>query len=348
MKKILKKHEISSLKKVCLLSLITCSFTTVKADIVQYFPESFQENLRATLDLSTRISHNDDTNNNHYQHVAGLDLHKVFSNDTGDWATLRAQLYVLRQENGPGGAAHPFLEGADDWELQPRILDVNFTSLGKHIPNIRIGHFEVPFGLEHLINTNGTLHDFRHAQNIGKVKPDWGIALNDDFANWEYEVGITRGTGIEYHSKGDPYIIAGRIGSARDRNFVIGASFADINNTRPVVGNSIGERERYGFDVQYYYDLFGALAEVSWGENNDGSDIRHTILELNWRSPGEKWFIWAQGIHEEADSAANQTESLGHYGIRFAPDSHWAFSAMWSHSYQTDGDTYAAQVRYRF
>ena len=169
--------------------------------------------------------------------------------------------------------------------------------------------------------------------------------MNDDFANWEYEVGVTRGTGIEYHSKGDPYIIAGRIGTPRDRNFVIGASFADIHGTRPVVG--VGERERYGFDIQYYYDLFGALAEVSWGDNA-GTDIRHTILELNWRSPGEKWFIWAQGIHQEEDTVNNQTASIGNYGVRFAPDSHWALSAMWSHNYETDGDTYSAQLRYRF
>lgn len=157
---------------------MSCLFASNShADLVKYFPESFQENLRATLDLSTRISHNDDTNNNHHLHVAGLDLHKVFSNDTGDWATVRAQLYLLRQENGPGGPAHPFLEGSDDWELQPRFLDVNFTALGEYIPNVRIGHFEVPYGLEQIINTNGTLLDYRHPQNIGRVKPDWGVTL---------------------------------------------------------------------------------------------------------------------------------------------------------------------------
>ena len=334
----------SSLKRACLLGMACLVASNSHADLVKYFPESLQENLRATLDLSTRITHNDDANNNHHLHVAGLDLHKVFSNSTGDWATVRAQLYLLRQENGPGGPAHPFLEGSDDWELQPRFLDVNFTALGEYIPNVRIGHFEVPYGLEQIINTNGTLLDYRHPQNIGRVKPDWGVTLNDVFDQWEYEVALSRGTGIEYHSNGDPYIFSGRIGTAQDKNFVIGASFANIKNNTTY---GVGERERYGIDIMYYYDLFGALAEVSWGDNN-GTDIRHTILELNWRTPGEKWFIWAQGIHQQEDSAANQTESLGHYGVRFAPDSHWALSAMWTHSYQNDTDTYAAQVRYRF
>ena len=134
MKNNLDTLNLSSIKKACLLGMASIAASTSHADLVDYFPESLQDNLRATLDLSTRINHNDDTNNNHYWHVAGLDMHKIFSNDTGDWATVRAQLYVVKQENGPGGAAHPFLEGPDDWELQPRIFDVNFTALGEYSP----------------------------------------------------------------------------------------------------------------------------------------------------------------------------------------------------------------------
>ena len=321
---------------------------SAQADLVDMFPESFQDNLRATLDLSTRYTHDDNkTGGQHWWHVAGLDMHKIFSNEGGDWATLRTQLYVVRQENGVGGAAHPFLDGPDDWELQPRIVDINFTNLGDNLPNVRVGHFEVPYGLEHLINTNGTLHDFRHPQNIGKVKPDWGIAINDDFQNWEYEIALTRGTGIEYHSKGDPYIFAGRIGTPRDRNFVLGASFADIHSTRPVVG--VGERERYGLDAQYFFGLWSVLGEISWGDNA-GTDIRHSIYELNFRTPSEKIFVWAQGIHQTVDSATGwmQNTSLGNFGVRYAPDSHWALSGMWTHDYEADNDIIKAQLRYRF
>ena len=135
---------------------------------------------------------------------------------------------------------------------------------------------------------------------------------------------MNRGTGIEYHSNGNPYIFSGRVGTAQDRNFVVGASFANIRNNTTY---GVGERDRYGIDIMYYYELFGALAEISWGDNN-GTDIRHTILELNWRNPSKKLSVWAQGIHQVKDYAANQTECLGHYGVRYAPDSHWALSAV--------------------
>ena len=61
----------SLLKKACLMGIATLVASSSHADLVEYFPASFQENLRATLDLSTRITHNDDTNNNHHRSWLG-------------------------------------------------------------------------------------------------------------------------------------------------------------------------------------------------------------------------------------------------------------------------------------
>ncbi len=68
--------------------------------------------------------------------------------------------------------------------------------LGK--PRVRIGHFEIPYGIEHAINTNGTLRNYRHSANLG-IKADWGLAINGETTSFEYEVSASRGSAQSLH-----------------------------------------------------------------------------------------------------------------------------------------------------
>lgn len=176
-------------------------------------------NLRLTLDLSSRISLSTRRGKVGTEHVIGLDLHKVFSDAEGDWGTLRLQPYLTRIDNLNQRPA--FFEDDDDWELVFRFCDFNFTRIGRGRFNIRMGHFEVPYGLEHLLDTNGTLRQFIPGRNLG-LKADWGVSINGVFPQFEYEVALTRGTGNEFFHRGEPFALAGRIGTPRDRNFVLG------------------------------------------------------------------------------------------------------------------------------
>ena len=135
------------------------------------------ENLRMTVDLSSRIGLTRG-GGTAYQHVIGLDSHKVISGEGGDWGTVVMQGYLTRIDNQ---AQHPpFFDGADDTQFVYRIVNLNLTRYGRGRFNVRVGHFEIPFGLEHVINTNGTLRDFMHGPNLG-VKADWGAGVNGSF-----------------------------------------------------------------------------------------------------------------------------------------------------------------------
>ena len=61
----------------------------------------------------------------------------------------------------------PFADGPNDWEFWHVSGDGRF--------NIKMGHFEMPYGIEHTINSNGTLRQF--STNLG-TKVDWGVTFN--------------------------------------------------------------------------------------------------------------------------------------------------------------------------
>ena len=300
---------------------------------------ALEDNLRSSLDLSTRVTTKEESDTTDLTHFMGLDAHKVFTSEEGDWATLVAQAYLIRKDPDAG---------SPDWIFTTRMLNLNVTGL-KHVnedlPNIRFGHYEIPFGLEHMINTNGTLHDFIHMSNLG-LKPDWGIFLNDDFQKWEYEVGLSRGTGMHYRRSGDPYAVSGRIGTPRDENIVLGASFFHGEL-------SSGKRVRYGVDAQRYIDAFGLLTDLSVGENEDAS-VFNALVEANWRNPTESWFLYAQGTRFSTEKTSGwEKPASGSLGLRYAPDLHWSFSAQCKKDLDAIGSTpkdtiLNLQLRYRF
>lgn len=114
--------------------------------------QSLFENSRAIIDLSSRFSAKIDGDGESFTHFVGLDTHNLFSDEKGDWATYVGQI---------------------DWSLTTRMLKLNVNLLGRIIdgaPNVRVGHYEIPFGLDHLINTNGTLHNFKNLAGIPKSR----------------------------------------------------------------------------------------------------------------------------------------------------------------------------------
>lgn len=312
--------------------------------------ESFGENLRVTLDLSTRVLYNTNTQRNFYAQFIGLDVHKVFTGPDGDMGTLLLQPYLTRLDDF---VAHPgFYESGDDWELVYRIFNFNYTGLSRGGFNIRVGHMEIPFGLEHVVNTNGTLRDYIHGRNMG-VKADWGVSLNGELPSYEYEVALTRGSGNEYSSRGDPFIFAGRIGTPRAKSLSFGLSAMHGKTQSAAETDNTIERTRFGVDVIWETGPFTVLSEFSFGDNQ-GTDLYNTIFEIDWHNDDETWLIYNQFQIFGTDFATGWDDNIINiFGIRWAPDSHWALSAQWSQDLSTFGAApekavLSAQLRYRF
>lgn len=309
------------------------------------------DNFRLTLDLSSRAIIPNGSESAGYLNAIGLDLHKVFSGDDRDWGTLVVQLYLTRIDDLQ---RRPFFfDGEDDWELVTRVTNFNFTGLSKGEFNIRVGHFEVPFGLEIPTYSNGTIRQLLNTKNLG-LKADWGISFNGELDDFLYEISLTRGSGVHYISEGAPFAIAGRIGTGKNLDLFTptpgwGLSFlyGDILGPKGTT-----ERFRIGIDGRAYYGPFGIMGELSAGED-EGQSVAAGLAELNWQNPEETLVAYLQTRSLFFDDKNWEKEIGLATGVRLVPDSHWALSGQVERELVTRGDQspltlFTLQVRYRF
>ena len=315
------------------------------------FPEIFQSNLRFAVDSSERGIYHTESDEYSRVEALGFDMHKVISNEAGDVGTLLLQGYLTHIDNL---SPHPpFFDKNTDTEFVFRIFNFNYKLLPRDQLNIRIGHFEIPFGLEQVINTNGTLRDYIHGPNIG-VKADWGISANGSLAMFEYEVAATRGSGNSWKNKGDPYLYSGRIGTYSSNNIAVGLSFlsGEVNPEGLVINPK--KRDRVGIDLQWYINSFALLAEYSLGETG-GVDTQSSLLEINTTGTNESWLTFLQWINLVTDrvNGSKSRSSVLKLGNMWDISSRWDISAQFSHDLEKDTgllrtNVFAAQVRYRF
>ncbi len=309
-----------------LLLLLLTAWQTAPAhgdEIRHTAPErAWSDNLRWSLDASTQQRLNLDSDQWLDQYVIGLDLHKVVSNDRRDIGTLILQPYVVWLPEDR--ARPPFFDGKEA-TLTWRIANFNLRVLPRGRLNVRLGHFEYPFGLEHDINTNGTLRQYSNGVNLGG-KADWGISANGLLSGWQYEVALTRGSGQEYHRRNDPYVFSARIGTPTERNLAVGVSAFQGDVLTP---SGLVERDRYGADLRWSAGPLQLLAEVSTGTDFDDR-VRNRLAELNWTNSFESLLAYAQHRRHTVSAAAGRRgmETNG-IGIRWLINNKFTLAAQY-------------------
>lgn len=306
--------------------------------------DSWTDNLRWKFDVSGR-GFFDDSGYLKSLGFFGLDLHKVFTSGDRDIATMLFQPYLTRANDLV--PTPPVFDGPDDWELIWRIANVNLKLRQDGALNLRVGHFELPYGLEQTINTNGTLRDYTHGGNFG-LKADWGATLNGDLAELEYEFAWSRGSGNEYRDDGGPGVLSGRLGTPRDSAEVFGLSFVDGEFQTP---GGLLPRTRFGLDAQIYRGPMGFFAELSTGKDNDSVDITRGLGEVNWRNPEETVLAWVQLVGTDQDRNTGLNSLMG---VRWEPATGWSLSTQYGQVLEPlqDGGgrpgSLTLQLRYRF
>ncbi len=304
-------------------------------------------NLRLTLDLATRFTWDDTRDEAANTSFVGVDLLHVFSGSSGDRATLTVQGFFTHAD--ASSVVPQPREEAGEWFLEYRILNLNINLLDQSRLNLRLGHFELPFGLEQNINTNGTLRQFSHVANLG-FKTDWGASLNGILHGVDYEVGLTRGSGNEWLNRERPWIVSGRLGVKPKAGLSVGvAGFSgevlDINTTV--------RRERLGLDVEQELGPLTLLGEVSLGHDED-REVFNTLAEVNWRTRHEDLLVYLQHRFFDIDTPNQDDPATGFaFGARWIASTHWALSAAVEQD--TDqpagsarGRRWMMQARYRF
>lgn len=265
------------------------------------------DNLRWSLDASARLNNNIAANNTSRIYAFGLDTHKVFTSSYGNVGYAVGQVYFTKLSNQ---IPYPWMfDSENDSKFVIREAHVNYTASPKWLPNIRLGHFTLPFGLEESIDTNGRLLDYYHGKNLG-TKLDWGIGLNKVLTQVQYNISYTLGGKDEPKTIDDSYVFSGRIGSLSHYDFIIGLSFlnAKIDNI---------QRKRLAIDWQYYWQTWGLLAEFAFGKDDKFEQKwrkeKYSLVELNKTMINEQLKLYGQYIFRdrEGESTNHQLVNVG-------------------------------------
>ena len=318
-------------------------FGTEEVQFPQGWGDSVKNDVRFRWDFSMRGVHSAGVERTGFLNAVGADFHKVFSSASGDIGTLRLQGYALRADGLP--ATPPFFDSAHDWEWTYRFFDFNYTRYAPKGVNFRLGHFEVPYGLEQTQNTNGTLRDYFSKTNLG-IKADWGVTVNGQLPDYEYEIGLSRGSGNLYRDLEENYIFAGRAGTPREENLSVGASFMTANLP---AGDGFTRRDRVGLDAVWTLPMITVLAEANVGKN-DADDLTTGMVEVNCTTPDEYGLAYAQLFQTDTEGDDKVWATLGtqrHVGDGFV------LSAQWSVDLDAlegadRSEAFLFQLRYRF
>lgn len=336
------------------------------------FLDSFDENLRFSFDFVSRVETTSKRGEAAFVNAIGLDIHKVFSDDEGDIGTLLMQPYIVRRDNQ---YSRLFVMNNDDAAIiELHDFYFNLTRYGRGQTNFKVGHFDVPFGLEPNVDTHFTLRQLIPLHDAG-FKKDWGVSLNGTPPEFDYEISLSRGTGPDLNNHGhDTYLAAGRIGTPANENFTFGLSalYGEVHDRHgthrvdeaPPAGYRDREIEewvrrfRVGADATWILGQYTLRSEISGGQDFD-QDVANMLGELMWTTPDEEFSAYIQGVYLAQDGFLGWTEDIkSRLGIVWKINETITVSAQWIHEFQTyineergphsHEDSYTLQFRMRF
>ena len=291
-------------------------------------------NQRLSYDFSNRLVYNEGTDEWGNVSAFGIDYHNVVNDEVKDIGTLTMQSYLTRIDNlNP----HPVFDDDDDWKLVTRIFNFNYTGLGKNLPNIKLGHLELPYGIEYRINTNGTLQQYSHGMSLGP-KADWGVSINKQTAVVDYEFSLTTGGGQSLTADHNSFVFTGYLGTPSHHNIHYGIS---VNRSRI----NLIERENIAMDIAYYTGVVGILAEYELGKFQNQSH-KQWFVEMNSISNDEQWLAYVQLRYKTSQGNTLRRDVI--LGSRYQFSRRLAMSAQLTHLFEQDNQQLSGQLRWRF
>ncbi len=300
----------------------------------------------AAIDLSTRYQ-SSSVGDSGFLNFVGLDLSKDFGNATGDTGELLMQVYVASASNlqrVPG-----FFDSPDDTPIQFRNFYFKYKGINRGQTQVKVGHFELPFGLEFRNDTNATLLQYGNQFDPG-IKVDWGVSVQGNISNYVYEVALTRGSGNEWKDSGSPYLISGRVGSSEMENIEYGFSWLTGRVSNPA--GAVSNRDRIGIDISWFYRNFSLLGQYYVGKN-DEITVERALIEANVNYGFDEWLAYGRWQNYSMEQQRDDDRNWFALGVRWEPDARWLLES----EYRRDIDAFTggikdrvfrSQIRYRF
>lgn len=212
----------------------------------------FAQSLQLSAGFDSRYKKSNGEPNTFELHGAFLNLRKVFSDELGDRLILVTQYdfednfreshfyYTYAQLKGP---------------------------LGKI--NLRVGRYVLPFGLLTYYDTERLLLQTLEKRSLG-IKTDVGARVFGYVGDLDYSLSLSNGVGRYWKDIDDNKLILARAGLTFEESrfglsYLNGKTFTPVTREFPV--ESYLYKERFGFDVQQYVDLFTIRGELIYGRD---------------------------------------------------------------------------------
>lgn len=274
----------------------------------------------------------------------GFEFLKKFSNEKGDWGSFLIQTRLVRYDRqsmtmNSTKMTPAHVDGMHDWELEFHDAYFKYGGPFKGKFNVRVGHFDVPFGLEQIVDTHSSLIQVMSMRNVG-FKKDWGVSVGGQLPEMDYEFALTRGTGVEYRNRGENYLVSGRIGTPVDRNFCIGFSglYGQVIDDMGVMrGMKMGmpstwfgsttkpkeeiiRRSRVGLDGIYLLGPYTFKGELSYGEDED-QEVLNSLFEIDYLFPDSdgrlEAIVQVQNSHQEITASGSDDDTFLTFGLNY-------------------------------
>lgn len=277
----------------------------------------------------------------------GFILFGTFSGPKGQIGDMNVQFrtaYYSNQFASGERMGREYTEKLDDFEVELHNAYLRLRALPPML-NVRVGHFYVPYGLQPWIDTHGTLLQ-SPAMEFSGLDRDWGVALEGQDDKLEYQLGLTRGSGMEYFERGNNFALAGKISTPRigqhlndwlGISFLIGRifdpmaverlrDFAMDEKKEKFKGNII-ERWRAGIDGQKIVGPARIRFEISGGEDARKESVLGEFIEVKYALGKEnRWSMYLQS--ENLTQNISRSNSDSNTAIRWGTS--YSFSANYN------------------
>ena len=220
----------------------------------------------------------------------GVEVFTRIVTPRGTWGSFDAQLrWMWTSETGAMDIE------VHNLELEKRLL---FGRL-----NIRVGHFQAPFGLEALpLDTHTTLLQLSNPRVLG-IKHDWGLGIRGQVDGLDYDLAYTLGAGMEPAFVGAG-MFTGRLGW-EDVGTGLGFGVSGLaGERRPMMmTNDRIFGWRTGLDLRWSYGPVELMTEGSAGED-DGATAGAALLRLRVTTSDRMFSTALQGLYTHVDGRA--------------------------------------------
>jgi hypothetical protein len=275
------------------------------------------------------IYHSGHANDAMQKNGVGFDYIKKFSSEYGDVGTGALQMRLVW----------------NDSEDKAQVQIYNAYLKGKtSLADVWIGHNRIPFGLASFWDTHADLLQPLSMDGFGFDR-DWGAGISHDFADGDFALAFTTGSGMEIETK-DAGLLTARASYgvlARD-NYNIGVSaMAGKMRNEMMPDMEPQDTTLGGLDFSYNHGRLEHKAEFDFGRKNHERALAAFyrlslgVLEENrLKLEGQYTYTEQEGISENTLGA----------GAAYRLDSDWTLRTMYQWNKETGDNRVLMQIYY--